>query len=758
MDMRNFGQTASLAAIAISLLAGSPAVAQEAAAKSTAPESESSGEIIVTAQRRAQDLQDVAIAVDVVSGSQLVAAGITDPQNLQKLVPALVTHAGGAGSGTNFYIRGVGTSGSNAYAENPVAFHYDGFYISRPTAVAGYFYDISRIEVLKGPQGTLWGRNATGGAINVIPNKPSLSGFAGDALFEYSNYNGKKFAASLNLPLSDRAAIRVAAQIIDRDGYLTDGYDDEVGQAVRAQFLYEFSPDWKVTLGADFFHQGGKGTGAVMVPLVDPANPWVGGADPRAQEFYRTFSTATAAGVANGQTLPPQADGFNNNDYWGFSGVIDGRVGDGSVTLAASHRPSKVNYLSYVQGFGGRSIEKNDESSVELRYSSSGEARLEYVAGLFYYRAKQLIDQEFFHGPARPSTTQDSNVNVESYAAFGQATFKLTDTFRLVAGARYSHETRDQNTRLITGRNTTPTPTVSLVIGNTKFGKITWKGGVEFDASDRSLIYANVGTGFKSGGLYAGLGDATYGPENLTAYTIGSKNKFFDNMLTLNVELFHWVYKDQQLSYQGPVQTSPGVYTSAGITGNVGSSKMSGVDLDMIFRPDRNNTFTANVQYLDAKYGEFNYLALSATTPTQNCPSTLSTTQPATGTQRIWVVNCSGKPALNAPRWSATVGYDHVFNLSESLDLSIGARSQIQSGRFMRNGYRPQEYQGAFMVTDASVTLGAPDGRWTVTGFVNNIENAAVYNGSVQKTFVTGVFYNHLRPPRTFGLRVAGRF
>jgi iron complex outermembrane recepter protein len=756
--MRKLRHTASLTAITLSLLAASPALAQEAA-ETENNDGVAAGEIIVTAQRRAQDLQDVAVAVDVVSGDQLVEAGISDPQNLQKLVPALVTHAGGAGSGTNFYIRGVGTSGSNAYAENPVAFHYDGFYISRPTAVAGYFYDIARIEVLKGPQGTLWGRNATGGAINVIPNKPSLSGFSGDAVVEFGNYNAKKFAGSLNVPLSDSAAFRIAAQVIDRDGYLTDGYDDEVGQSVRAQLLYEFSPSWKITLGADYFHQGGKGTGAVMLPLYDAEHPWIGGADPRAQEFYRTFSTATAAGVAARTTLPPQADGYNDSDYWGFNGVIDGEIGDGNLTLAASYRPSTVDYVSYVQGFGGKSIEKNDESSVELRYASGDSGPLQYVAGLFYYKANQSVDQEFFHGPARPSTTQDSDVNVESYAAFGQATFSLSDAFRLVAGARYSHETRDQDTRLITGRNTTPTPTVSLVVGDTNFKKITWKAGVEFDVSEDSLLYANVGTGFKSGGLYAGLGDATYGPENLTAYTLGSKNKFFDNKLTLNVELFHWEYKDQQLSYQGPVQTAPGVFASAGITGNVGSSKMTGVDFDMIFRPTDNDTFTANVQYLEAKYGEFKYFALSATAPTQNCPSALSTgVQPATGTNRIWVVDCSGKPALNAPKWSATVGYDHVFNLSESLELTIGARSQIQSGRFMRNGYRAQEYQDSFMISDAFVSIGSPDGTWTLTGFVNNIENEAVFNGSVQKTFVSGVFYNHLRPPRTYGLRVTGKF
>jgi iron complex outermembrane recepter protein len=758
--MRILRQTTSLAAMAVAFISAAPVFAQDAAPESASASDEGAGDvdILVTAQRRTQDLQDVAIAVDVVSGDQLVAAGVSDPQNLQKLVPALVTHAGGAGSGTNFYIRGVGTSGSNAYAENPIAFHYDGFYISRPTAVAGYFYDLSRIEVLKGPQGTLWGRNATGGAINVIPNRPELDGFSANALFGLSNYNGRQIAGMVNLPISDSLGVRIAGQVIDRDGYLSDGYDDEVGQAVRAQLLYEVSPDWTLTLGADYFHQGGKGTGAVMLPFYDPEHPWVGGADPRAQEFYRTFSAATAAGVAARTTLPPQADGFNDNEYWGFSGTLDGQIGDGALTLAASYRPSTVNYLSYVQGFGGRSIEENDESSIELRYASGDSGPLQYVAGLFYYRANQLIDQEFFHGPARPSTTQDSDVNVESYAAFGQATFSLTDTFRLVAGLRYSHETRDQDTRLITGRNTSATPIVSTVVGETNFEKVTWRGGIEFDASPDSLIYANVGTGFKSGGLYAGLGDATYGPENLIAYTIGAKNRFFDNMLTLNFELFHWEYDDQQLSYQGPVQTAPGVYTSAGLTGNVGSSTMNGVDLDVIFRPSRRDTFTANVQYLDASYGNFSYLALSATTPTQNCPSTLSSTQPATGTQRIWVVDCSGKPALNAPKWSATVGYEHVFNLSDELDLTIGVRSQIQSGRFMRNGYRPQEYQDSFTMSDALISIGAPDESWTLSGFVNNIENAAVFNGSVQRTFVTGVFYNHLRPPRTYGVRVSGRF
>ena len=241
-------------------LLGGKVVAQEAAADPGGLE-----EIIVTAQRREESLQRAAIPVSAVSGDELINASVSDTENLSKLVPSLVIQPAG-GSTMNMYLRGVGTLQGNAFGENPVAFNVDGVYIARPTGPVGTFYDLERIEVVKGPQGTLYGRNATGGAVNVLPKRPELGEFSGDVNVEYGNYDALKGSGSLNAPLGESWALRIAGQAVDRSGYLSDDYADEVGEAARVSLLFEPSSTFSTVLVADYFHQGGAGNGSVLMP------------------------------------------------------------------------------------------------------------------------------------------------------------------------------------------------------------------------------------------------------------------------------------------------------------------------------------------------------------------------------------------------------------------------------------------------------------------------------------------------------------
>lgn len=274
-------KTLSVAVATVALVWSLQAQAQDAANEA---EEAGSGEIVVTAQKRAENLQDVPMAVSAISGENLSKAGVNDVTGLTNLVPSLVVQPA-TGSMTAFYIRGVGTLVGNSFSESPIAFNFNQIYVARPSGLLGTFYDLERVEVLKGPQGTLYGRNATGGAVNVIPKRPQLGQYGGEVHLDYGNYNAIRAEAAVNLPLGENAAFRLAGKVADRDGYLSDGYDDENGQALRGSFRWEQGAVSAIIV-ADYFNQGGKGNGSVLVPSSFAPNApavdlRIGAADPR---------------------------------------------------------------------------------------------------------------------------------------------------------------------------------------------------------------------------------------------------------------------------------------------------------------------------------------------------------------------------------------------------------------------------------------------------------------------------------------------
>nr|MBO2513987.1 hypothetical protein [Gammaproteobacteria bacterium] len=241
-------------------------------------------EVVVTAQRREETAQRAAVALTAVTGDALTQASVTQATDLTRLVPSI--QVAPASSLTQIYLRGVGTFAANAFAEQGVAFNLNGVYLSRPAAPAGMFYDLERIEVLKGPQGTLYGRNATGGAVNVIAARPVIGETSGFIHTELGNYDTVKSSAAINVAVNDTAAFRFSGQYVERDGYFNDGYDDEDSHAARAQFrLDNAAVDFSIM--ADYAHIGGKGVGGTIMPLL-AGEERLGPSDPRVIAEYLT--------------------------------------------------------------------------------------------------------------------------------------------------------------------------------------------------------------------------------------------------------------------------------------------------------------------------------------------------------------------------------------------------------------------------------------------------------------------------------------
>src|ERR1700737_2431535 len=245
----------------ILVLAANFATAEQA----PAPSAESADgaaleEIVVTAQRREENLQRAAIAVSAITGSLMSDANAIKVQDLTQLVPSLQVSTA-AGPYPLFYLRGVGNFNGNAFSDAAIAFNVDGVYISRPSSTSGTFYDLDRVEVLKGPQGTLYGRNATGGAINVITHEPTDE-LSGEATIDFGNYGAKNFNGVLNAPLSPTVAARLSVQSTQHDGYMSDGTDDDKGRAARLRVKVTPNDALTIDTSADYYHQGGKGPAA----------------------------------------------------------------------------------------------------------------------------------------------------------------------------------------------------------------------------------------------------------------------------------------------------------------------------------------------------------------------------------------------------------------------------------------------------------------------------------------------------------------
>jgi iron complex outermembrane recepter protein len=288
------------------------AVAQDVPPPATTDSADSQngiGDIVVTAQRRAESLQRAAVAVDVVSGDAILNAGVSKSSDLQNLVPSLQI-TGGGGSNTSFFLRGVGTFSNNSYSDPAIAFNYDGVYVGRPAGSSGVFYDLERVEVLKGPQGTLYGRNATGGAINVIPARPKIGETSGFLSAGYGNYNAFNAQGAINIATSATSALRLSGTIVDRNGYLSDGTSDDKGYALRGQFLADLTPDLTVRIAADYYKQNGNGGGTNFTDRII-YNP-----------VAQTYIIQPSGLDRNVGLLDPRSGAFLSHTFLGLSGNL----------------------------------------------------------------------------------------------------------------------------------------------------------------------------------------------------------------------------------------------------------------------------------------------------------------------------------------------------------------------------------------------------------------------------------------------------
>ena len=404
-------------------------------------------EVVVTAQRRAQSLQDAAIAVQAFDQNALAQNGVESAQDLGLLSPSLGISAGG-GPLTSLFVRGVGALTVNPLTDAAVAQNVDGVYLGRSSGAAGQaMYDLERVELLKGPQGTLYGRNATGGVVNYIPQKPVIGEDSGSIQADIGNYSKLGFQGAFNVTLAEDLAIRIAGNSLDRDGYSDDGTNDQDAFSLRAQMLYEPTDRLSIRVATDYSEITSKGPGGDLAGTYDNGGD-VTNFNPSGLSINSGPTAAEANAIRTSVLHTPSFapfrpinadDLYQDNEFTGFMAEINYEMDSGVLTFIPAYRESDQDYQFSGPGFApAKTEEENEQTSFELRYATDLEGSVNGIIGAFFIDEEISTSGVFAQNYASPIQNYDNGG--ESWAVFGQATFDLNDTTRLNVGLRYTED------------------------------------------------------------------------------------------------------------------------------------------------------------------------------------------------------------------------------------------------------------------------------------------------------------------------------
>lgn len=661
-------------------------------------------EVIVTAQKQTENLQRTPAAITAIPGDSLVTAGVTDIRAAQNLVPSVRFQAEGAS--TEIYIRGVGSTLDLPNIEPPTSFNFNGIYIPREATSVGFF-DVAQLELLPGPQGTLYGRSALGGAVNVTFNRPSRE-FETKAVLEVGNYSSVRGTIVQNAPVTEHLALRGALDYIKHDGYQGSGADSKDDYSARVSALYTPSDSLSVYL----WSHGARKTGLSPNLVRKGFNGGSFAGNPNDFNTNDPWDDAISQGA-------PDARG-QDYDNLVVGGQIDWTLGSTTLTYIPSYL-----YLDWAGNYWLENIPAflsahHNQTTHELRLSGTAGERWKWLAGLYAYGVTN--DGRFLVGGF---PLADINRNrLEGMAAFGQAVLSVSDRLRVTAGGRYSNDDREGAGRTAFGQPYT---------ADLGFNRFDWKLGLEYDVGETSMLYSTVQTGYQPGTY--NLFPSTAAQSNrvdsakLTAYTVGIKNRSAGARLQINDEVFFYDYRDLFVQ-------SFNLNTALLTTFNADKVEIYGNQLDVLFQPTARDRLNLSVGYLHARNKEF------IVPPGINI---------GPGTHDF-----AGYDLQYAPEWTVSAGYHHDFQLGRGY-LRARLDSRYESSFWGTFNHARGTLQDAYTKSNASLTYYANDETWSVGLWVKNIEDEAVLAATT-----TGQFGPYgdafLEAPRTYGLRVTMSF
>lgn len=741
-------------AVSVLALASAPVLAQEvdtvAEAEESSPQARSSGSpmIVVTAQKRTQGIQDVPISLEVVGGDTIDDFSINDFAAMASYVPnvAVQTTAGN----DVIYIRGFGSPPSNFSFDQAVSLYIDGIYAGRNRQAQAPFFDIERVEVLRGPQGALFGKNTAAGAVSIISATPG-DDFEAELTGSYDfEYNGYELSGFVSVPISETFGIRVAGRIVDNEGYI-----DNIGTGVRnpqtEQQLLRATAQWEPSADFDFTARVEYGNQNIVGGV--SVSDFVNQRPDLDQERFLVDSPLGTEGIS-GETLI--ASGTANialSDYtltlisgysWFSSNIVNGfdqRVPGGGVV------PNSV-YNSFPEEF--------DQLSQEVRLLSPVGRPIEFIVGAYWDTSEYKLDQFGGFDIDNAALTYFGLLNTnfsqetESYSVFGQATWNATDALRFIGSLRYTHTEKDGE---FGGR---------VVYGPFALRPITQASGsreeenldpsitAQFDINPDIMVYATYGRGSKSGGFVSntyGTVDATfqYEPEKSRNYEAGIRATF--GTFTANVSVYDTRFQDLQVSVYNPT-------ISTYQTGNAAVAASTGIETTLIWGMSDYFDLKFSGAYQDARYVDYPGAACLASQPLAEC----NPANPAS----IAANNIAGSPLPYVSDWSGNLQAHAWYPLSDSLELDITGVFHGRSGYFNSDNQDPLfGFQEGFIKIDARVQIGDPDETWHLAFVGKNLTNQLTGGSSFRLPFpITDVTrsIHYLEPARSLAIEAGFKF
>jgi iron complex outermembrane receptor protein len=786
MTFTSLALRASSLAIAANIAVASPAMAQSADIASDAADS---GEIVVTAQKRSESVQAVPISIAAFSGASLDKASVVTVLDLGKIATNFQSVRSSNTGSTRIGIRGVGSL-ANTLIEPSVAVFMDGVYVPRSGSVLGAFLDIEGVEVLRGPQGTLFGRNASVGALSLRSALPKDE-FSGAVTGEIGSFDRYKLSGHLNVPLSENLALRVAGMGQWYKGPWHNKLDDkQYGGSDDMSFRATLKADLGAVewvLRADYTKLDGDGAAnfdfdpnsvsAARLTFLRAA--FNGGADTNLND--REMNQSMAAGLVD--------------KNWGVSSTASLDTDSGTIRMVNSYRvwtndqlDGDVIYLP-VSLASRRSLFDSKSQNHELQFISPEkewlDGKFDMVAGAYYFEEDFALGELLNMGssfcgvlvPAGPgrtacsayyatnngvaATKQDVFQNVKSIALYTQGNIHLSDSFTATLGGRWtSDKKRGTYAQASSAFTQALRATEALTFPGISENRFTYRISLNYKPTEDVLIFANHSTGYKSAGYNSGGGtpslstfDANGGlistrrlfnRETVKNYELGLKSSWLDRALKFNATLYRMdIAGFQDRAFDGV----------SFIVRNAGNLRQQGVELDLTMAPDRNFSVTSSFAYLDSKFTNF--------ANASNLPG-------LPGTQ-----NLTGKPNTFSPKWSGNVAVDWTHDIGSSgMNVALNGNVSFISDQFVGtvNDANPQSLADGYALLGARLTINGPDDRWSLSVFGRNLTNAHYWPLSVYQplggalglnnTVFSGSTANRVQAnePRTFGASATIRF
>jgi iron complex outermembrane receptor protein len=700
-------------------------------------------EVTVTARRFEESLQEAPVAVSAFGEEALEARSITNLEDIGRYVPNMQFAQNGIAGGSSGqpFIRGVGQFDFMITTDPGVAIYLDGVYLARSLGNLLDLVDVERIEVLRGPQGTLYGKNTIGGAINVVSrrsgNETELFGEV--RVGEYDRFDAR---AGVSLPLiADRLAVRLAASTKTADGYgerLLTGEDMGDDDSTAYQAVVDWQPTDSLDVTLAFDRTDVDQTFAVThTEEINPAAPLQG--------LYNALVAPYDSRYITDDPYLSNATGLNSNeqDIWGASLTLSWQLGDVTLKSISGYRDQEQQFGTDPDGSPETIVDELDSTdqnqfSEELQLSGTSFGdKLRWVTGLYYFEedADGLMDVTLLPGlfaaleglpgpliPLAPGVTCPPPPGVplpcvggagnplntifdltriitleqqtESFAAYGQASYQWTDALSVTLGVRYTKEDKDFSTSLYL-----PTSQIFLIPPTDRsdsWSDVSPRLGVEYRVSDDVLLYASASKGFKSGGFNGRGSNANevnaYEPEELWSYEVGLKSEWWERRLRLNAAAFFNDYEDLQFT----TQTVAPDGTQVVLVGNAAKAEISGVELELAAAPIDALNIGITVGYLDSKYTEIDDSVQTITLDSE---------------------------LIGAPEWTASAAADFTVPLAEWAEVVLRSDYTYRSKLYFDAANTESVAQDGYGLWNAAIALQSPTQRWTLTAGVLNLDD-----------------------------------